>query len=266
MLLMASTNLSAREQVRVLVVGGIAMSGVWQKLKKAAEVATGLEIITVQAAPKESIIPSFVKGNAELMLIHGSDETYHLQAEGLAAPLQAWAYNEHVIVGPAEDPAGVGGAKSGVEAMRRIYQANAAMVGFRDPGSFSIMHHLWRLAGLQPRAKQQLPDESERPQEVVLYAAKHRAYVIVGHIPVAFGKIPMGDYKVLLKNDPIMRRVYVVVKPGWRHPASPEAKERAHRLATYLLSPEGQEALVKANHPSMWISPIPSATTTSSTK
>lgn len=55
-------------------------------------------------APKEGVIPPFRRGEADLLLIHGSDETYALQAAGLAAPLRAWAMNEHVIVGPDDDP------------------------------------------------------------------------------------------------------------------------------------------------------------------
>ena len=93
--------------VRVAVVGGLVLSGVWPALRVAAEQATGLHIDTVAASPKEGIVPVFRRGEADLMLIHGSDESYALQAEGLAAPLRAWAMNEHVIVGPRDDPARV---------------------------------------------------------------------------------------------------------------------------------------------------------------
>lgn len=251
-------------EVRVAVVGGLSMSGVWPELAKRAEAATGLHIVTVAAAPKEGVIPPFATGDAELLLIHGSDETYQLQVQGLAAPLRAWAQNEHVIVGPADDPAKVGEARDGIDAIRRIAAADAPLIGFRDPGSFSTMQHLWRAAGLRPGLRQQLYDDGEQPQHVLKAAAKQNAYVIVGHIPVAFGKMPAGDYRVLLAGDPAMRRVYVAVEPGPRHPASPLQREQAHRLAEYLLSSDGQAALLAANRavatperPGPWIFPLP---------
>lgn len=199
-----------------------------------------------------------------MLLIHGSDETYQLQAQGLAAPLRAWAQNEHVIVGPADDPAKVGEARDGIDAIRRIAAADAPLIGFRDPGSFSTMQHLWRAAGLRPGLRQQLYDDGEQPQQILKAAAKQNAYVIVGHIPVAFGKMPSGNYRVLLAGDPAMRRVYVAVEPGPRHAATAAQREHAHRLAEYLLGADGQAALLAANRaiatqerPGPWVFPLP---------
>jgi tungstate transport system substrate-binding protein len=254
----------APPEVRIAVIGGLSLSGVWPELAKRAEAATGLRIVTVASAPKEGVVPPFVKGDAELLLMHGSDETYQLQAQGLAAPLRAWAQNELVFVGPANDPARVSEAHGGLDAIRRIAAADAPMVGFRDPGSFSAMQHLWRTAGLRPGPRQQLPDEGEQAHQVVTAAAKHGAYVVVGHIPVAFGKTPLGDYRVLLRGDPDLRRTFVLVEPGPRHPASAAQRALAHRLAEYLLGPKGQAALVEANQaiatperPGPWVFPLP---------
>jgi tungstate transport system substrate-binding protein len=233
--------------VRVAVVGGLVLCGVWPVLRPLAERATGLRIETVAAAPKEGVVPAFRKGEADLLLIHGSDETYALQAAGLAAPLRAWAMNEHVIVGPASDPAGLAGATDGTDALRRILAADAPMIGFRDPGSFAIVAGLMRAAGLRPGPRQQLFDDAESPQGVLRAAANKNAYVVVGHIPVAFGKMPAAGMSVLLKGDPAMRRVYVAVEPGPAHPASRRQRQAAHRLAEYLLSPRGQADLQEAN-------------------
>lgn len=250
--------------VRIAVVGGLQLCGVWPELAQRAEAATGLRLVTVAAAPKEGVVPPFVRGEAELLLIHGSDETYRLQAEGLAAPLQAWAMNEHVIVGPADDPAGVTAASNGQDAIRRIAAADAPLLGYRDPGSFATLQHLWRAAGLRPGPRQQLVDDSEAPQQVLRSAARQQAYTVVGHIPVAFGRMPDAGLRVLLHGDPDMRRVYVAVEPGPRHPANQEQRRRAHRLANYLLSSDGQAALRAANaavatpeRPGPWLFPLP---------
>lgn len=246
-------------QVRVAVVGGLVLSGVWPALAERAGKATGLKIETVAAAPKEGVVPVFRNGEADLLLIHGSDETYGLLAAGLAAPLRAWAMNEHVIVGPKDDPAGVAGAPGAAEALRRIVAADAPLIGFRDPGSFGIVHGLFRTLGLRPGPRQQLYDDAESPQQVLRSAATKGGYAVVGHIPVAFGKMPSEGMAVLLKGDPAMRRVYVVVEPGPRHPASPQRRKLAQRLANYLVSPRGQADVAIADKEAggPWVFPLP---------
>lgn len=64
--------------------------------------------------------------------------------------------------------------------------------------------------------------------------------------------------RVLLKGDPAMRRVYVAVEPGPRHPADRRQRRMAHRLAEYLLGPAGQRALVEADREAggPWVFPL----------
>jgi len=254
----AAQDTAAEARVKVAVVGGLVLSGVWPALAKLASKATGLVIETVAAAPKEGVVPIFRNGEADLLLIHGSDETYGLLAAGVAAPLRAWAMNEHVIVGPNDDPAKVAEAPDAAEAMRRIVAADAPLIGFRDPGSFGIVHGLFRSLGLRPGPRQQLYDDAESPQQVLRSAADKHGYAVVGHIPVAFGKMPSKGMAVLLKGDPAMRRVYVVVEPGPRHPANPRQRELARQLADYLVSPAGQADLVAADKEAggPWVFPL----------
>jgi tungstate transport system substrate-binding protein len=255
----AAQDAPAEARIKVAVVGGLVLSGVWPALAKRAGKETGLQIETVAAAPKEGVVPIFRDGEADLLLIHGSDETYGLLAAGVAAPLRAWAMNEHVIVGPKDDPAKVAEAVDGAEAMRRIVAADAPLIGFRDPGSFGIVHGFFRSLGLRPGPRQQLYDDAESPQQVLRSAADKHGYAVVGHIPVAFGKMPSAGMAVLLKGDPAMRRVYVVVEPGPRHPANPRQRELARQLADYLVSPAGQADLVAADMEAggPWVFPLP---------
>ena len=56
-----------------------------------------------------------------------------------------------------------------------------------------------------------MKDESKIRQEVVTFAEKRRAYVIVGRIPVLKGKMESGSMQILVEGDPEMRRPYVVM-------------------------------------------------------
>ena len=241
----ASNNLP---RVRVAAVGGLVLSGVWPLLAQQAGQALGLQVDTVAASPKEGVVPVFERGDAELLLIHASDEALGLQASGHAAPVRVWAWNGHVLVGPAADPAQVHSAPDGQQALKRIADAAAPFIAFRDPGSYTVVQRLWRRAGIRPGARWAHTDTSARPQAVLQQAAALGAYAVVGHIPVAFGKMPLpAGMQVLLQADPQMRRPYVVLTPGPHHPAGTQARSQALRLADYLVSPAGQAALQAAD-------------------
>lgn len=241
----ASTSLPT---VRVAAVGGLVLSGVWPRLAQQAGQVLGLQVDTVAASPKEGVVPVFERGDAELLLIHASDEALGLQASGHAAPVRVWAWNQHVLVGPSADPAQVRSALDGQQALQRIADAAAPFIAFRDPGSYTVVQRLWRRAGIRPDARWAHTDTSSTPQGVLQQAAQLGAYAVVGHIPVAFGKMPLpAGTEVLLKGDPQMRRPYVLLTPGPRHPAGPEARRQALRLADYLVSPAGQAALQDAD-------------------
>ena len=255
--------------VRVAAVGGLVLSGVWPLLAQQAGQALGLQVDTVATSPKEGVVPVFERGDAELLLVHASDEALGLQASGHAAPVRVWAWNEHVLVGPAADPAQVHSAPDGQQALRRIADTASPFIAFRDPGSYTVVQRLWRRAGIRPSARWAHTDTSATPQAVLQQASAMGAYTVVGHIPVAFGKMPLpAGMQVLLQGDPQMRRPYVVLSPGPHHPANAQARSQALRLADYLVSPVGQAALHAADRAAggPWLfaaGSVPSATSAS---
>lgn len=241
--------------VRVAAVGGLVLSGVWPRVATQAGKALGVQVLTVAASPKEGVVPVFARGDVDVLLIHASDEAMALEASALAAPVRVWAWNEHVLVGPAADPAQVRNARDGQDALRRIANAKASFIAFRDPGSYSVVQRLWRRAGIRPDARWARIDTGNTPQDVLQQAAALGAYAVVGHIPVAFGRMAAPGIEVLLQGDPLMRRPYVVLTPGPRHPASAETRRRAEQLADHLVSTAGQAALLQAQPPATgtWI-------------
>lgn len=233
--------------VGVAAVGGLSLCGVWPRMAEAAATALGHPVHTVAAAPKEGVVPAFARGEAALLLLHASDEVASLEAAGLAGPPRVWGWNEHVLVGPVHDPAGVRGARDGTEALRRIAATQAPFIALRDAGSYGIVQRLWRRGGVQPDARWLRADTSRSPQAVLQQAADQQAYAVVGHIPLHFGKMGAPGIERLLHGDPHMRRPYVALTPGPRHAASHNARMAAERLAAYLLSDPGQVALAQSN-------------------
>ena len=194
-----------RRPVRVAVIGGMTMTGMWDKLVAQFEADTGWKTQLVITGPKDVISAPFKQGEVDVLTMHTADKTTDLVADGYGVNMRPWARNEHTIVGPASDPAGIRGMKDGAAALKKIAEAHAPFVDFYGPGSRELTHKLWQRAGLKPEGDWVLKDESNSPQEIVAFAEKKQAYVVVGRIPVTNGKMPVG------KGHDLLRRVALIL-------------------------------------------------------
>jgi tungstate transport system substrate-binding protein len=233
-----------RAPIRVAVIGGMTMTGMWDKLAAQFEADTGWKTQLVITGPKDVLSAPFKRGEVDVLTMHSADKTTDLVADGYGVNLRPWARNEHTIVGPASDPAGIRGMKDGAAALKKIAAAHAPFVDFYGPGSRELTHKLWQRAGLKPEGDWVLKDESNSPQEIVAFAEKKEAYVVVGRIPVTKGKMPIGKMEVLVQGDPEMRRPYVVIE------ANPQKFPKmnapgAKALADWLAGDPGQKFVLE---------------------
>ncbi len=243
--LLLTSVLGAQERkppIRAAVIGGMTISGMWQDLSAAFEKDTGWQIKTVVTGPKEVLRAVVQTGEADLVTLHSSDEAADMVARGWMRQMRPWARNEHCILGPVDDPAGIRGLTDGAAALRRIAETQSPLVDFSGPGSREVAHRLWKKAGIRPSGDWLLQDATVVPQEIARYAASRRAYVIVGRIPVLKGKIPADGMEVMVQGDPDMRRPYVVME------ADPEKFPNANAagakvLADWLAGAPGQAFL-----------------------
>lgn len=220
--------------VRVAIIGGMTMSGMWQALAEQFTNDTGWPVELVASGPKDTLQLALEGGTADLVTLHASDEAAEMVASGLASKMQPWARNELGIIGPAADPAGIRGMTDGAAALRKIAETQSNFVDFRGTGSRGVAHRLWTAAGVEPHGDWVIKDESDVPQLVVQFAEKKNAYVIVGIIPMINGRIPSTGMEIMVQGDPAMRRPYVVmVANEVKFPACNAAGAKAlHRWMT----------------------------------
>ena len=211
-LTLSAADTNAKAPVRVAVIGGMTLSGMWQELAVQFEKDTGWHVETVVTGPKAVLAENFTKGGSDLLTMHASDEAANLVADGYGLRMTPWARNEHCSMGPKTDPAHIRGLKDGAAALKKIAEAKAPFVDFMGPGSREVSHKLWTAADVKPQGDWVLQDQSVVSQQIVQFAATKNAYVIVGRIPVLKGKIPSDNMEILVQGDPNMRRPYVVME------------------------------------------------------
>jgi tungstate transport system substrate-binding protein len=191
----------------------------------------------------------------DLLTMHSGDITTDLVADGYGVDMRPWARNELCIVGPPDDPAHVRGMTNGVAALQKIAAAKAHFLDFEDIGSRELVHTLWGLAGLDPRGDWVLKDEAVSRWNILQYARSNEAYVVVGYIPAKTGKMPATGMEILVKNDPVMRRPFIVMETNPKR--FPKANYTGAKvLSDFLLSPKVQNFLLQFGTQSNGIGPL----------
>jgi tungstate transport system substrate-binding protein len=241
--------------VRCAVIGGFTMTGMWTEISKLFEAETGYHVEVVVTGERPLLDKAIRAGKVDLLTMHSGDITTDIVADGIAVNMQPWTRNELVIVGPANDPAGIRGMTNGAEALKKIAAAQVNFVDFQGIGSREVTHTLWRLAGVEPKGDWFIRDDTALSKwNVLQFCRSNHAYVVVGYIPAMTGKMANEGMEILVKNDPVMRRPYIVMEANPKK--FPDANfAGAQALENFLLSPKAQNFLREfgqdkaANHP-----------------
>ena len=191
-LLCPQTHVAAQSgdgPVRVAVIGGMTDTGMWQEVARMFTARFGYRVELVVTGQRPELAEALREGRVDLLTMHSGDITTRLAADGYGENLQAWTMNDLVILGPESDPAAISGLRDGVEAFRRIAEAEANFIDVQAIGPREVAHSLWQEAGIKPMGAWLLKDECERDREILRWAAQRNAYVIKGRIPVVTEKL-----------------------------------------------------------------------------
>ncbi len=230
--------------IRCAVIGGMTMTGLWPELAKRFEAETDYHLQLVATGPRPILDAAMRAGKVDLLTMHSGDITTDLVADGFGVNMRPWTRNELCILGPPADPAHIRGLTNGADALRKIAKAKANFVDFQGIGSRELTHSLWEHAGIEPKGAWVIRDDTISKWDILQFARTNNAYVVVGYIPARFQKMRADGMEILVKNDPIMRRPFIVMEANpKKFPQANSAGARA--LSDFLLSPKTQNFLLE---------------------
>jgi tungstate transport system substrate-binding protein len=248
--------------VRCAVIGGMTMTGLWPEIAKMFEAQSGYQIEVVATGPRPELDRAMRAGRVDLLTMHSGDITTDLVADGFGVNMRPWTRNELCIVGPPDDPAHIRGMTNGADALRKIAGARARFVDFQGIGSRELVHTLWRLSGVEPKGDWVIRDDTISKWNILQFARTNSAYVVVGYIPAQMGKMPAEGMEILVKNDPVMRRPFIVMETNPKK-ISQVNFTGAKALSNFLLSAKVQNFLLefgrKTNGPGPLFFPVETA-------
>jgi len=184
------------------------------------------------------------RGDADLVLVHDPEAEEKFIAEGHGVNRHQIAWNDFIVVGPEADPAHVKGGHDAAAAFTAIAKSAAPFVSRGDrSGTNALELRLWRAAGIDPKsgAGSWYRDIGGGMGQALNAAAAMPAYTLSDRGTWLSFK-NKGPLLVTIEGDPHLINRYDVIELDPKKHAGARL-DAAHRLAAWLVSPEGQAAI-----------------------
>jgi tungstate transport system substrate-binding protein len=184
-------------------------------------------------------------GLADVVLSHyGHHEIQAFMEDGLGAWPQMVFSNQLALLGPAGDPANVGGERDVVAAFERLAATRTPFVVNDTDGIRYLSEVLWEAAGRPEKGAWYLDQQARGPQAVA-QAASSGGYTIWGLTPfLRTERSAPSGLKPIVLGDPLLQRVMVTVAVRADRIAGVNAAA-ALAFQDYLLAPRTQ-AMIRA--------------------
>ncbi|MGF1446005.1 MAG: substrate-binding domain-containing protein [Pikeienuella sp.] len=218
-------------------------SGLFDHILPIFEAETGIDVRVVAVGTGQAI-RNAANGDGDVLFVHAKAAEEQFVADGHGVARHDVMYNDFVLVGPAEDPAGINGMTDAVAAFARIARAGAMFASRGDDsGTHKAERRLWQATGIDTAAAS---GSWYREIGAGMGATLNTgialgAYVLTDRATwIAFGN--KGGHRIALAGDPRLFNQYgiILVNPE-RHPHV--KAELGGRFVDWVLSPAGQAAI-----------------------
>jgi tungstate transport system substrate-binding protein len=167
--------------------------------------------ITVEVLPVGSgqALDLLKRGDVTVGLTHDPKAEASARASGIITDYRKIMFNDFILVGPREDPAGIAHAPDAVEAMRRIAAKGAVFVSRGDAsGTYAREQELWALAQQSP-PRDQLLETGQGMSPTLRVASEKRAYTLTDR--ATFEQLRSGfQLTSLFEGGPALLNTYAI--------------------------------------------------------
>lgn len=150
-------------------------------------------------------------GNADVLLVHARTQEDAFMSEGHGIRREDVMYNDFVLLGPADDPAGVAGSARAAEAFGRIAVAGAPFISRGDDSGTHVKElEIWATAGLQPGGDWYVA-AGQGMGAVLTMADELTAYTLSDRATYLARTLEGTELVILFEGDPILFNPYGVI-------------------------------------------------------
>ena len=242
-LLLAGAAHAQDQSIIVQSTTSTANSGLYDHLLPIFEEESGIQVNVVAVGTGQAITNA-ENCDGDLLLVHAKPAEEAFVEAGYGTERTDLMYNDFVIVGPEDDPAGVGGMKDAQDALGQIAESGATFASRGDDsGTHKKEMSLWADTDADPTSGSgDWYRETGSGMGATLNAGIGMgAYVMTDRATwISFEN--KQDYEILVEGDEDLFNQYGVIPVSPEHCPSVNI-DAAETFADWLLSTEGQEAI-----------------------
>jgi tungstate transport system substrate-binding protein len=150
-------------------------------------------------------------GNADVLLVHARAREDAFMDAGHGVRREDVMYNDFVIVGPADDPAGIKDMGSAAEAFSAIAGAQGTFVSRGDDsGTHTKEKGIWAEAGVEPSGEWYI-SAGQGMGAVLTMADEQQAYALTDRATYLARTLEGTELVILVEGDPILFNPYGVI-------------------------------------------------------
>jgi tungstate transport system substrate-binding protein len=215
-------------------------SGLLDKLLPVFEQKTGYKVKVISQGTGQALKTGEL-GDCDVVLVHSRAAEDKFVADGFGVNRRDVMYNDFVIVGPENDPAGIKG-KSAVESFKTLAQAQKYEFLSRgdDSGTHKKEKELWEKASIKPEGKWYLP-VGKGMGDTLIMASEKGGYTLADRGTYA-SMMDRLKLSVLVQGDQLLLNPYgvIAVNPQ-KHPQI--NYKGAMAFIEFITSKEGKDII-----------------------
>ncbi len=216
-------------------------SGLLDVLIPVFEKKTGYFVKTIAVGSGQAMAMG-EKGEADVLLVHSPVAEQKFMAGGYGINRRLVMHNDFIIVGPSNDPAGVKGTKSAVDAFKKIAAANALFMSRGDnSGTNAQEKNIWKAAAISPEGQKWYQQTGLGMGQTLSVAAEKKAYTLADRGTYLAMKKQLG-LDILTEGDAILLNIYHVIEVNpAKFPKVNAAGGKA--FADFMVAPDTQNVI-----------------------
>jgi tungstate transport system substrate-binding protein len=178
-------------------------------------------------------------GDVDVVFVHARKLEDKFMAEGYGVNRRDVMYNDFVILGPADDPAGLKSAKTAAEAFQRIAETQQIFISRGDEsGTHQKEREIWEAAGIKPQGKW-YRSAGQGMGEVIMMATEQQAYTLADRGTYNAFKHGKTDLKIVFQGEKGLFNPYGIMAVNPQK--YPHVKYGlAMKFIDFVTGPEGQ--------------------------
>lgn len=164
--------------IRMSTTTSVNDSGLMAYLQPEFEKETGYTL-EITSAGTGAAIEKARMGDADILLVHSKSAEEEFIGEGYNEERLPFMYNFFVIVGPAEDPAGVAGSATAAEAFQKIADSGSLFISRGDnSGTHNKENAIWKSIDLDPAGESWYESVGQGMGQTLTIADEKQAYTL----------------------------------------------------------------------------------------